>query len=91
MKKKDRPTLAELRAMSLEDLWRGLFAEISTVFADANLDRYRAIANYELAQGLRSEDPVEAGSCKCVLTERMESVGASDIVSFILGKRENLS
>jgi hypothetical protein len=87
MKKKDRITLAEARAMSLEDLWRGLFESIPTICADADLARYRAMGSLELAQGLRSENPVEAANCKVVLTERMEARGSPDIVYFLYGEQ----
>src|SRR5262249_12549655 len=86
-KNKDRPTRAELRAMSIEDLLRGLFECIPTVFAEADLSRYRAMSSNELAQGLRSEDPVVAANSKVVLTERMEARGSPDIYYFLVGEQ----
>jgi len=87
MKKTESALLAKIKAMSSEDLWRGLFGSIPTIFADADLDRYRAMASLELAQGLRSEDPVEAANSKVVLTERMEARGGSDIYYFLVGEQ----
>jgi hypothetical protein len=79
----DDAELARLRALSASNLTRELFASTLAAGETSDLERYRAMSNRELVEGLFDDSPLEHGRCKRVLAERMAAAGVDDICDFI--------
>jgi hypothetical protein len=70
-------------AMPTAELVDCLFEATPASVDTAELDRHRPWSLEHLLEGLGSDDPVENGSCKAILAERMAAEGDEKLSRYI--------